>query len=305
MKCVIIQPIHSAGLEVLRAGGVEPVFAPSTDLADLAPLLSRAEAVITRNWGFPAEAVALSPSLRVVGVHGSGTDRVAMTALRDRAIVLFNTPGTNAQSVAEHALALMLAVARGIPAGDNAMKTGDFAYRERFSGLELSGLCLGLWGWGSVAHALAPMGLGLGMEVLALSGHAGEDELTAMGVTPAKSVDHLLTASDVVSLHGRPGAGPVLGRTEISRMRAGAILINTARGALIDEEALGDALRAGHLFGAGLDVLTQEPPTPASPLLGCPRLILTPHIGGTTEAASRRTAQAVARKVVSALRTAT
>ena len=305
MICVVVQPIHAAGLEVLRRGGVEPVLAPSTDLADLAPLLSHAEAVITRNWGFPAEAVALSPALRVVGVHGSGTDRVAMAALHDRAIALFSTPGTNAQSVAEHALGLMLAVARGIPSGDRAMKAGDFAYRERFAGLELAGLCLGLWGWGSVASALAPMALGLRMEVLVLSNHASEDELTASGIARARSLDHLLTASDVVSLHGRPGAGPVLGRAEISRMRAGAIVINTARGALIDEGALGDALRAGRLFGAGLDVLTQEPPAPGSLLLGCPRLILTPHVGGTTEAASRRTAQAVAHKVVFALRTVT
>lgn len=305
MTCVIIQPIHASGLEVLRAGGVEPVLASSTDLADLAPLLACAEAVITRNWGFPAEALALSPNLRVVGVYGSGTDRVAMIALRERAIELFSTPGTNAQSVAEHALGLMLAVARGIPAGDSAMKAGDFAFRERFAGLELSGLCLGLWGWGGVARALAPMAIGLGMKVLALSRHAGEDELAASGVAPARSVDQLLTESDLLSLHGRPGAGPILGRDQISRMRTGAIVINTARGALIDEGALADALRAGQLCGAGLDVLTQEPPASGSPLLGCPRLILTPHVGGTTEAASMRTAKAVAHKIVAALRTAT
>ena len=299
MTCVIVQPIHEAGLNVLRAAGIEALIAPSTDLADLAPLLSGARAVITRNWGFPAEAVALSPRLEVVGVHGAGIDCIAQDALTAREIALVSTPGANAQSVAEHALGLMLAVARGIPAGDEAMRAGDFGFRERFRGMELSGLCLGLWGWGAVSRAFAPMAQALGMEVLVFSGHADAGDLAARRISRAESLDELLANADVLSLHGRPGAGPVLGAAEISRMRAAAILVNTARGALVEEAALADALRAGRLFGAGLDVLSIEPPRPDTPLAGCPRLVLTPHVGGTTEAALRRTAQEVARRVVS------
>jgi phosphoglycerate dehydrogenase-like enzyme len=301
MKCVIVQRIHACGLETLRAGGVEPLIAPSTDLTELAPLLKRAAAAITRNWGFPQAAVDLAPDLRVLGVHGTGTDRVDRQALTARGIALVSTPGANAQSVAEHALGLILAVARGIPGGDQAMRQGDFGFRETFRGVELSGLTLGLWGWGYVASALAPLARGLGMEVLVWSAHADDSDFSSRGIKRARSVAHLLEVSDVLSLHGRPGVAPVLGASELSRMPKGAILINTARGALVDEAALAAALRSGHLFGAGLDVLTQEPPGPDTPLHGCPRLIMTPHVGGSTEAALRRTAQAVATQVVSAL----
>lgn len=301
MKCVIVQPIHACGLETLRAGGVEPLIAPSTNISDLAPLLAQADAAITRNSGFSAEAVQRAPGLRVLGVHGTGIDRVDTQALKERNIILVSTPGANAQSVAEHALGLMLAVARGIPIGDAAMRQGNFTFREKFRGIELSGLTLGLWGWGHVATALAALVRGLGMEVLVWSEHADEVDLSVAGVSRARSASHLLEASDVVSLHGRPGTAPLLGAAELSQMRKDAILINTARGTLVDETALAATLRSGHLFGAGLDVFAEEPPGLNAPLLGCPRLILTPHVGGTTEAALRRTAWAVASKVVAAL----
>lgn len=304
MKCLIVQPIHPCGLETLRVAGVEPLIAPTTDISDLAPLLAQADAAITRNVGFSAEAVRSAPALRVLGVHGTGIDRVDTRALKDRGIILVSTPGANAQSVAEHALGLMLAVARGLLDGDAAIRQGNFTFREKFRGIELSGLTLGLWGWGHVATALAGLVHGLGMEVLVWSEHADEADLAVAGVSRARSTSHLLEASDVLSLHGRPMAAPLLGKAELSQMRKDAILINTARGALVDEAALAATLRSGHLFGAGLDVFSEEPPGLETPLLGCPRLILTPHVGGTTEAALRRTARAVASKVVTALNTA-
>jgi D-3-phosphoglycerate dehydrogenase len=301
MKCVVVQPIHDCGLETLRAGGVEPLIARSTDMSDLAPLLAQADAAITRNVGFSSEAVQKAPCLRVLGVHGTGIDRVDTRALKERSIILVSTPGANAQSVAEHALGLMLAVARGLLVGDAAMRQGNFAFREKCRGIELSGLTLGLWGWGHVATALAALARGLGMEILVWSEHADEAALSAAGVSRARTASHLLEASDVVSLHGRPGTAPPLGAAELSQMRKDAILINTARGTLVDEAALAATLRSGHLFGAGLDVFSKEPLGLDTPLVGCPRLILTPHVGGTTEAALRRTAKAVASKVLTAL----
>jgi len=302
MKCVILQPIDRRGLDILTEGGVEPILAPSTDLEVLAPLLAGAEAAITRNWGFPPAAFDLAPALRVLGVHGTGTDRVAMDVARARGIPVVTTPGANAQSVAEHALGLMLAVARGIPASDGAMQAGDYDFRERFRGVELSGLCLGLWGWGKISQLFAPMARALGMRVLVHSTHADPAALAAEGYEVARDVGDLLARADVLSLHGRPGPIPVLGRAEIAAMRPGAILVNTGRGALVDEAALAEALRAGRIFGAGLDVFTREPLPDDSPLYGCPRLIMTPHVGGSTEAALIRTASTVARGIVAALR---
>ncbi|MBF9036816.1 hydroxyacid dehydrogenase [Rhodobacterales bacterium HKCCE2091] len=301
MKCAIVQPIHRSGLELLRAGGVEPMEAASTGHDTLAPILAEADAAIVRNWGFPAAAFALAPRLKVIGVHGTGTDRIDMVIARARGIPVVATPGANAQSVAEHALALILAVARGVTEADRAMQAGDFAYRERVRGRELAGSTLGLWGWGEVSRRLAPMARAVGMEVLVLSAHADPAALAATGVGAARDAADLLARADVLSLHGRPGDRPILGAAEIAAMRPGAILVNTARGALVDEAALAAAVRGGHLSGAGLDVFTREPPDPDSPLRDCPGIVLTPHVGGTTEAAMRRMATGAARAVLQVL----
>jgi phosphoglycerate dehydrogenase-like enzyme len=146
------------------------------------------------------------------------------------------------------------------------------------------------------------MARALGMRVLVHSTHADPAALAAEGYEVARDVGDLLARADVLSLHGRPGPIPVLGRAEIAAMRPGAILVNTGRGALVDEAALAEALRAGRIFGAGLDVFTREPLPADSPLYGCPRLIMTPHVGGSTEAALIRTASTVARGIVAALR---
>ncbi|OAN81957.1 hypothetical protein A8B78_00195 [Jannaschia sp. EhC01] len=301
MKCVVVQPMDQAGLDVLSAGGVEPLPAPSTEMADLAPLLARADAAITRNWGFPSNALAAAPRLKVVGVHGTGTDRVAKSALSARGVKLVSTPGANAQSVAEHALGLMLAVARGIADGHQAMQAADFAFRERFRGVELSGRCLGVWGWGHVSRRFASLAQALGMDVLVYSHHADRAELAAKGCRSASTLEGFLGQSDVVSLHALPTGSPILGAAELALMRKDAIVINTARGALVDDAALVTALKEGRLFGAGLDVFTEEPPKGNSPLIGCPGLLMTPHIGGSTAAALRRTAVEVAQEVLVAL----
>lgn len=301
MKCTVVQPIDRSGLELLKQAGIEPLVASSTDMGVLKPLLAGADAVITRNWGFPAAAFDAAPKLRVIGVHGTGVDRIDMGCAQRRRIPIVATPGANAVSVAEHALGLMLAVARGIPAADRATRAGDFGFRERFRGIELLGLCLGLWGWGEVARRFAPMAQALGMEVLVLSSHADPDGLTSRGIMAADGIDHILARADVLSLHARPAPLPLLGRSEIAAMKPGAIVLNTGRGALLDEAALADAVRAGHLFGAGIDVYSEEPPAAGHPLLDCPGIVVTPHVGSSTGGARRRMATEVARKVVAVL----
>lgn len=301
--CVIVQPIDAAGIEMLRTAGLAVEQAPTTDRGDLYPLLAQANAVITRNFGLPAEAMAQAPHLRVIGVHGTGMDRVDLAAARERGIQVVNTPGSNAQSVAEHALAMMFAAARNLPEADRELRAGNFNWRlaPQTRGTELAGRCLGLWGYGHVARRLARMAQGIGMEVVVFSTHADPAELAMEGLASVRNTDDLLARAHVLSLHGLPGARPLVGSRELALMRSNAILVNTARGALVDETALISALKNGRLRSAALDVFVSEPLPTDSPLKTCPNLILTPHIGGATSQAMRTTAQDVAKAVLAAL----
>lgn len=301
MRCLVVQPIDPAGTALLREAGVAVDTAPDTRIETLTPYLLHADAVITRNWGFPAEAMALAPRLRVIGSHGTGVDRIDVAGARARGISVVNTPGANAADVAELALGLALALARGLRDADGAVRAGDEGWRLQHRGTALGGRCLGLWGYGAVARALAPMAQGLGMKVVALSAHASPADLARDGVAAAKDAAELLSVADVLSLHGLPGARPLLDAAALAALRPGALIVNTARGALVDEDALVRALEGGHLGGAALDVTRREPLPADSPLLGAPRLILTPHVGGTTDRGLRRTALAVARAVLAGL----
>ena len=299
--CVVVQPIARCGLDLLRKAGLSVFEAPSPDLADLLPHLKTAKAVITRDMGFSAEAIEASPNLVVIASHGTGTDRIDKAAAKRHGIGVVSTPGTNAQSVAEHALALMFACSRHIAAADRAIRAGDWAFRERAQTRELSERHLGIVGYGHVARKLAALAKGIGMTVTVDSRHASDNDLAADGVLRAVGLEELLVTSQVVSLHGLPGSTPVLDEARLALMRADAILINTARGALIDETALANALRAGRIAAAGLDVFSSEPLPDDSPLQDCPNLILTPHMGGSGVEARERTALEVARKVVEGL----
>lgn len=299
--CLIVQPIAAPAVALLRRAGLVVHEADSVALHRLRPHLATARAVITRNHGLSAEAIAAAPRLQVISVHGTGTDRIDRDAAAARGIRIRNTPGTNAQSVAEHALGLMIAAARGIAAADAAVRAGDWEFRERWRAMELRGKTLGLLGFGRVARALAPMATALGMEVTAFSGVSTGEDMARLGVRQAPDLATLLKGADVLSLHGVPGRRPVLDAAELAAMKPGAILVNTARGALVNEAALADALHRGLLSAAALDVFAEEPPGADSPLLAAPNLLLTPHLGGATREALERTADMAARAVLDVL----
>jgi len=301
IDCLVVQPIAAPGLARLRAAGLAVHVAASPDLEHLRPHLATARAVITRNAGFSAAAIAAAPKLLVIGSHGTGLDAIDLAAARARGIAVMNTPGTNAQSVAELAIGLMLACARGLVAADRAVRAGDFGWRLRAGGFELAGRRLGLVGFGAIARRVARIAQGFDMQVEALSRHATDAELAAQGVARASGLEALLARCDVISLHGVPAGAPIIDAAALAIVRPGAILINTARGALIDDAALAAALADGRLAAAGLDVFAPEPPRPDNPLLAAPNLVLSPHIGGTAQDALDRTANAVAAAVLTAL----
>jgi len=299
-RCLILQPIHPAGHAALRHGGVEPCVAAGLSPEALVAAIADVRAIITRDAPVGADLIAAAPRLEVIGVHGVGVDPIAIDAATRRGVAVVNTPGTNARSVAEHALALTFHLAKAIGAGDRAARAGDTAFKYRTRLVELEGATFGVVGFGEIGRATARLARGLGMDVVAWS--RSRPDVAVEGVRRAPDLAALLAESDVVSLHlpATPTTRGLIGRAEIARMKPGAFLVNTARGALVDEAALAEALRSGTLAGAGLDVFA-TPLASDSPLRGLDTVVLTPHVAGSTEAALRRTAVAVAEAVLDVL----
>jgi len=244
--------------------------------------IGRAEVAINiRAHARFSEAVfAACPALKMVCVWGTGTDNIDLNAAGMRGVTVCNTPGVNAFAVAEHALALMLAVARKVPTLDSEMRKGKWP-RELHT--QLVGKTLGVFGMGTIGARVAALGKAIGMNVLGWSALGQEARIRAAGATPA-SKEEILAKADVISLHVRLGSDTrgFIGRKEFGMMKPTAILVNTGRGALVDLDALMGALKERKILGAGLDVFHQEPVAPDDPILSLPNVVLSPHNGGQT-----------------------
>ena len=301
--CLIVQPIHAAGLELLTAAGIRPLALPDSNAATVLAAVGEADAVITRNNGLSAESIAAAPRLRVIAMHGVGTDAVATEVATERGVVVVNTPHVNAQSVAEHVLALTFALAKAIVPADTATRNGDLAFKYRVTLTELHQSTIGIVGFGAIGQATARLARALGMRVLVQSRNQSDDVLASAGAERAADLDALLRASDVVSLHVPLNASTrgLIGARELAAMKPTAFLINTARGGVVDEAALAAALAQGRIAGAGLDVFSTEPLPTTSALAGLANVVLTPHLAGSTVQAMQRMAGAAASQVVDVL----
>ncbi len=220
------------------------------------------------------------PALKMVCVWGTGTDNIDLNAAGMRGVTVCNTPGVNAFAVAEHALALMLAVARKVPTLDSEMRKGKWP-RELHT--QLVGKTLGVFGLGTIGARVAALGKAIGMDVLGWSALGDEARIRKAGATPAAK-DEILARADVISLHVRLGTDTrgFIGRREFGLMKPTAILVNTGRGALVDRDALLAALKERKILGAGLDVFHQEPVAPDDPILSLPNVVCSPHNAGQT-----------------------
>ncbi|MEI8188139.1 MAG: phosphoglycerate dehydrogenase [candidate division NC10 bacterium] len=229
---------------------------------------------------FTAEALAACSKLKLISIWGTGTDNVDLPAAAARGITVTNTPGANAVAVAEHTVALMLAVAKQLVPADQAMRQGGW---PRNLVPQLRGKRLGLVGTGLIGREVAAMARGLGMEVVAWTFHPSARLADSLGLRYVE-IDELLRTSDIVSLHLRatPETRHFLGRARLAMLKPGAILVNTARGALIHEAALVECLQEKRIACAGLDVFEAEPLPAGHPLLGLPNVLLTPHAAGMT-----------------------
>lgn len=260
--------------------------------------LGSADALIVRSvTRVGSDMLALAPRLKAIGRAGVGIDNVDIPAATERGIAVFNAPQANTIAAAELTIALMISVARKIPAAESSLRRGEWD-RSKFRGVELRGKTLGLIGAGRIGSEVAVRGRAFGMTVIAfdpyLSG-ARADELQVEMV----DLDEILERADFVSIHVplTPETRAILGVNALEQMKPSAYLVNTSRGGVVDEAALAEALHRGDISGAALDVYDTEPLAQDSPLRGAPNLVLTPHLGASTAEAQLAVATEVAEKI--------
>jgi len=294
VKIVVADKISERGFALLREPGWE-VRSPAP--GSLAAELADAEGLIVRSATRVTDQLLQQAShLCVIGRAGVGVDNIDLDAATRRGILVMNTPGGNAISVAEHTLALLLALARSVPQLNAAIHAGRWE-KGGTAGIELRGKTLGLVGLGRVGSEVARRARALEMRVLGHDPYISENVAREADVQLV-SLRDLLARSDFISLHAAlsPATERLINAESIAKMKPGARLINTARGELVDEAALAAALRSGHLAGAAVDVFAAEPPR-GSPLLGLPNVIATPHVAGSTQEAQEEVGTLIAQQV--------
>lgn len=302
MRILIAERLAAGGVNLLRAQpGWEVITSTPKEFTQY---LADADALIVRSGLFvDAKLLAQAPKLRVLGRAGVGVENVDLSAATAAGVLVMNTPGGNAVSVAEHTIALMLSLARSIPAASAATKSGKWDKRK-FLGTELRRKTLGVVGLGSVGREVVKRAAAFEMRIIANDPYVNSQTAKSVGVELV-DLDTLYAESDYITLHTAltPESNRMLSRDAFARMKPGVRVVNCARGELIDQEALQEALASGKVAGAALDVFEQEPPAAGDPLLKMETLIATPHIGGSTEEAQETVAMRMAQQIVDYLQT--
>jgi D-3-phosphoglycerate dehydrogenase len=304
MKLFIADKIADEGVEFLKQhAGFDVDFSPGLDESEACEHIRDCDAIIIRSATTLRGAILdAGTQLKVIGRAGIGVDNIDVETATARGIVVLNTPDANATTTAELAVAHILSLCRHLPAADQSVRNGKWE-RSKFMGVELAGKTLGVIGFGTIGRIVAARGLGMKMDVIAHDPFVADDVFVKTGVQP-RNLDSLLREADLVTLHCpmTDKTRGLINAEKIKIMKSGALLINCARGGLIDEQALNDALLQGHLAGAALDVYEEEPPT-NSPLLGLDNVVLTPHLGASTREAQLAAGLEIAKQVATYLDT--
>jgi D-3-phosphoglycerate dehydrogenase len=300
-RILIADPVAPEGVEMLRAVGdvdVNTGLAPDALIALIGgyeALVVRSETKVTR------QVIEAAKKLVAIGRAGVGVDNIDLAAATERGVVVVNAPQGNTVAAAEHTIALLMALARHIPQADASMRSGKWA-RKDFVGTELRGKTLGVVGLGPIGSEVARRGLGLEMRVVANDPFVPEERVRSLGAEPV-TFEELLATSDFITVHVplTPSTKGMIGAEQFARMKDGVRILNVARGGIVDELALAQAVKAGKVAGAAIDVFTAEPISADNPLLGDPRIITTPHLGASTAEAQERVALDVAEQIVDIL----
>lgn len=298
MKVLITDPIDKEGVEILKGAGLSVDERPGLPPDELLKVIPEYDALVVRSaTKVTREVIEQGKNLKVIGRAGVGLDNVDRDAAREKGIKVLNTPEATSVSVAELALGMMFACARPIVQGTVSLKEGKWE-KKRLHGFELFGKTLGIIGLGRIGKELAARARALGMEVIAYDPQVPTSDLARM-----TTLDELLSQSDFISIHTplTPETRNLLSRPQFERMRDGVVVINCARGGVVDEAALYDALVSGKVRAAGLDVFETEPPGD-NPLLKLPQVIATPHIGAQTAEGQERAGVGIAELVRDALK---
>jgi D-3-phosphoglycerate dehydrogenase len=298
-KVLISDKLSPAAIEIFTSRGVEVDFRPDLgkDKDALAAAIGAYDGLAIRSaTKVTPKVLAQAGRLKVIGRAGIGVDNVDIPAATARGVIVMNTPFGNSITTAEHAIALMFAVAREIPAADASTQAGKWE-KNRFMGVEITSKTLGIVGCGNIGSIVADRAIGLKMRVVAFDPFLSGERAEELGVEKV-DLDELLRRADFISLHTplTDKTRNILDADALARAKKGVLIVNCARGGLVDEQALRAALDSGHVAGAGFDVFVEEPAT-ANPLFGHPSVVCTPHLGAATTEAQENVALQVAEQM--------
>ena len=289
---LIAGKIHDDGIALLKAAkGVTFDYVTEISHDSYVPLIEKADGLVIRTQPLPAETIAKGSKLKIVSRHGVGYDAVDVPSLNARGIPLAIIGDVNSRPVAEHAMMLMLALAKKARAYDAATRVGPWGYRNSFEAIELHEKNLLILGFGRIGRHVAKMASGFGMNIYAFDPFQTADAIKQGGAEPISDLKTGLALADFVSVHVPMSGGKALiGQDELACMKKSALIVNTARGGLIDENALHTALQSGQIAGAGLDVFLEEPPPANHPLFASEKVVLSPHSASLTAESAIRMA---------------
>ncbi|MDI6892091.1 MAG: phosphoglycerate dehydrogenase [Actinomycetota bacterium] len=303
MKVLVKDRIAEGGVEKLKKAGFEVDAATEMSREEMLERIGEYDGLIVRSaTKIDEEIISKADNLKVIGRAGIGVDNIDMEAATKKGIIVANAPESNIVSVAEHAIALLFALCRHVPCADVSVKSGKWE-KSKFEGAEVQDKVLGVIGVGKIGTLVASRARGLGMRVIGLDPYVSKERFRQLGIEEMETLADLLKRADFISLHLPKTKETVglIGKKEFALMKDGVRIINTARGGIVDEDALVEAIKSGKVAGAGIDVFSQEPYT-SGPLLDLDQVIVTPHIAATTREAQDKAGIITAEQVIAALK---
>ena len=282
MKVLAADGVSQKGIDILSKD-FEVVVRDKLPAEELLQIIPEYDALIVRSASkVTAEVLAAAKNLKIIGRAGVGVDNIDVAAATARGIIVINSPGGNTIAATEHTMAMMLAMSRNIPVANETMQKGEWN-RKKYVGVELRGKTLGVIGMGRIGSGVAKRALAFDMNVIGYDPYINEERAKAMGVTVG-TLDDIIEKADFITVHMplTKDTRGMLNLENMKRMKKGVRLVNCARGGIIDEQDLADAVKAGIVAGAAIDVYTSEPVPPDHPLIGLPGVVLTPHLGAST-----------------------